>query len=119
MPEVARDALLAYAAVRIKNCQVRVFLAYARPQETALLDRGFYLPEGWTNELARLWAVGLAPNTPFATKSQLTRSLGDEGHGLRPLGNPAAVAGGAGAILRAGGASRVNNGHFATDRSLL
>ena len=147
LPEVARDALLAYAAVhlghadgvavidetgffkkgahstgtagRIENCQVRVFLAYAGPQETALLDREFYLPEGWTNELARLWAVGLAPNTPFATKSQLARSLGDGGHGLRPLRSPAAVAGDAGVILRAGGVGRANNSHFATDRSSL
>ena len=147
LTEVARDALLAYAAVhlghadgvavidetgflkkgahstgtagRIENCQVRGFLAYAGPQETVLLDRKFYLPEGWTNELARLWVVGLAPNTPFATKSQLAHGLGDGGYGLRLLGSPAAVAGGAGTILCAGGAGRVNNSHFATDRSLL
>ena len=39
---------------RIENCQVRAFLAYAGPRGTVLMDREFYLPEGWTDKPARL-----------------------------------------------------------------
>ena len=45
-----------------------VFLAYAGAQGYTLLDAELHLPEGWTSEPARLQAVGLAPDTPFATK---------------------------------------------------
>ena len=62
-------------AGRIANCQVGVFLDYAGPGGHTLVDRELYLPEGWTNEPARLQAVGLAPDTPFATKPQLARRL--------------------------------------------
>ena len=59
----------------IENCQVGVFVAYAGPRGTTLLDREFYLPGGWTDKPARLQAVGLAPGTPFATKPQLARRM--------------------------------------------
>ena len=62
-------------AGRIENCQVGVFVAYAGPRGTALLDRELYLPGGWTSKPARLQAVGLAPDTPFATKPQLARRM--------------------------------------------
>ena len=62
-------------AGRIANCQVGTFLAYAGPRGHALVDRELYLPEGWTNEPARLQAVGLAPDTPFATKPQQARRM--------------------------------------------
>ena len=51
------------------------FVAYAGPRGTTLLDRELYLPGGWTDKPARLWAVGLAPDTPFATKPQLARRM--------------------------------------------
>ena len=62
-------------AGRVANCQVGVFLAYAGPRGTALLDRELYLPQAWTDDAARLQAVGLAPDTPFATKPQLARRM--------------------------------------------
>ena len=62
-------------AGRIENCQIGIFLAYAGPRGTALLDRELYLPGAWTDDPARLQAVGLAPDTPFATKPQLARRL--------------------------------------------
>ncbi len=61
-------------AGRVENCQVGVFLAYAA-RGCTLLDAELYLPEGWTNEPARLQGVGLAPDTPFATKPQLAQRL--------------------------------------------
>ena len=60
---------------KVGNCQVGVFLAYAGARGHTLLDRALYLPEAWTNDPARLQAVGLAPDTPFATKPQLARQM--------------------------------------------
>ena len=60
---------------KIGNCQVGVFLAYAGPRGHALVDRELYLTEDWTKESDRLRAVGLAPDTPFATKPQQARRM--------------------------------------------
>jgi len=57
------------------NCQVGVFLAYAGARGYTLLDAELYLPKGWTDKPARLQGIGLAPDTPFATKSQLAQRL--------------------------------------------
>ena len=57
------------------NCQVGVFLAYAGARGYTLLDAELYLPKGWTDEPARLQSVGLAPDTPLATKLQLAQRL--------------------------------------------
>ena len=62
-------------AGRIENCPVGVFVAYAGPRGATLVDRARYLPQGWTDEPARLQAVGLAPDTPFATKPPRARRL--------------------------------------------
>ena len=62
-------------AGRDGNCQVGVFLAYAGARGYTLLDAELYLPKGWTDEPARLQAVGLAPDTPWATKPQLAQRL--------------------------------------------
>ena len=62
-------------AGRVENCQVGVFLAYARARGYTLLDAELYLPKDWTDQPARLQAVGLAPDTPFATKPQLAQQL--------------------------------------------
>ena len=37
--------------------------------------RELYLTEGWTKDPTRLQAVGLASDTPFATKPQLARHM--------------------------------------------
>ncbi len=52
-----------------------VFLAYIGSRGHALLDRELYLTEDWTRDPDRLRAVGLAPDTPFATKPQLARRM--------------------------------------------
>ncbi len=57
------------------NCQVGVFLAYAGARGYTLLDAELYLPKGWTDKPARLQAIGLAPDTPFATKPALAQRL--------------------------------------------
>ena len=63
-------------AGRVENCQVGVFLAYAGAQGYTLLDVELYLPQkGWTDQPGRLQSVGLAPDTPFATKPQLAQRL--------------------------------------------
>ena len=62
-------------AGRVENCQVGVFLAYAGARGYTLLDAELYLPKGWTREPARLQGVGLASDTPFATKPQLAQRL--------------------------------------------
>ena len=60
---------------RVENCQVGVFLAYAGARRYTLMDAELYLLKGWTRAAARLQGVGLAPDTPFATKPQLARRL--------------------------------------------
>ncbi len=62
-------------AGRIENCQVGVFLAYAGPRGSTLLDRALYLPRSGTDAPARLQTVGLAADTPFATKPQLAQQM--------------------------------------------
>ena len=62
-------------AGRIENCRIGVFLAYAGPRGPALVDRELYLPKAWTRDPARLQAVGLAPDTPLATKPELARRM--------------------------------------------
>ena len=60
---------------KVGNCQVGVFLAYVGPRGHTLLDRELYLTAAWTQDPDRLQAVGLAPDTPFATKPQLARRM--------------------------------------------
>jgi len=60
---------------KVGNCQVGVFLAYVGARGHTLLDRELYLPEAWTKDRDRLQAVGLAPDTPFATKPALARRM--------------------------------------------
>ena len=60
---------------RIGNCQVGVFLAYVGPRGHTLPDRELYLTEDGTKDPDRLQAVGLALDTPFATKQQRARRM--------------------------------------------
>ena len=39
------------------------------------MDRALYLPKAWTTDPARLRSVGLAPDTPLATKPELARRM--------------------------------------------
>ena len=55
-------------AGRVENCQIGVFLAYATPSGTALIDRELFLPKSWMDDPARCTAaqipktVGPPPN---------------------------------------------------------
>ena len=60
---------------KVGNCQVGVCLAYIGSRGHTLLDRELYLTAAWTRDPDRLQAVGLAPDTPFATKPQLARRM--------------------------------------------
>jgi SRSO17 transposase len=62
-------------AGRIENCQIGVFLAYARRQSHALLDCALYMPQAWTNDRERCKRAGLPEQHPFATKPQLARQM--------------------------------------------
>jgi SRSO17 transposase len=60
---------------RVTNCQVGVFVAYASPKGTTLLDRALYLPESWTHDRPRCRKVGVPDEVAFATKPELARQL--------------------------------------------
>ena len=62
-------------AGRVENSQVAVYLAYAAPAGTALIDRALYLPQSWTGDPARCRAAGVPGGTAFATKPALAREL--------------------------------------------
>ena len=69
---------------KVGHCQVEVFLAYVGARGHTLLDRALYLPEAWTKDPARLQAVGLALDTPFATKPQQARHMLERGLAAGP-----------------------------------
>jgi SRSO17 transposase len=60
---------------KIENAQVGVFLAYASPRGTCLLDRALYLPEDWAAARARRVQAGIPEDVAFATKPALARQL--------------------------------------------
>ena len=62
-------------AGRVENCQVGVFLTYASSQGHVLLDRELYLPQEWTNDVARCARAGIPPEHTFATKPQLAQQM--------------------------------------------
>ena len=62
-------------AGRIENCQIGVFLAYAAPQGTALIDRALYLPQSWTEDRERCRKAGIPDNVLFATKPALALTM--------------------------------------------
>jgi SRSO17 transposase len=62
-------------AGRVENCQIGVFLGYARALGHALLDRELYLPQEWTDDRERCRQAGIPDARGFATKLQLARQL--------------------------------------------
>jgi SRSO17 transposase len=60
-------------AGRIENKQIGVFLAYASHRGAALIDRALYLPEEWTQDLARCQHAKVPENYAFASKPLSTR----------------------------------------------
>jgi SRSO17 transposase len=59
---------------KLENCQVGVYLAYARPRGVAFLDRALYLPKEWTDDPARCQTAGIPDAVQFATKPQLAQA---------------------------------------------
>ena len=62
-------------AGRIENSQVAVYLTYAAPRGHAFIDRALYVPKSWTQDQARCAAAGIPPETTFATKPQLAKTM--------------------------------------------
>jgi SRSO17 transposase len=62
-------------AGRTENAQVAVYLAYAAPAGTALIDRALYLPQSWTSDPGRCRAAGIPEDTAFATKPALAKAM--------------------------------------------
>ena len=62
-------------AGRIENAQVAVYLAYATPRGSTLIDREVYLPRAWTDDPARCAAAGVPDDVRFATKITLGRRM--------------------------------------------
>jgi SRSO17 transposase len=62
-------------AGRIENAQVAVYLAYAAPGGSTLIDREVYLPKAWTDDAARCSAAGVPADVRFATKIALARRM--------------------------------------------
>jgi SRSO17 transposase len=62
-------------AGRIENAQVAVYLAYATPAGSTLIDREVYLPKSWTDDRARCAAAGVPDDVEFATKISLGRRM--------------------------------------------
>ncbi|MEF3273100.1 MAG: transposase, partial [Chloroflexus sp.] len=63
---------------KIANCQAGVFLAYARPHGTTLLDRRLYLPHEWVEDaaFAARRANGCIPSDrTFQTKNALAWAM--------------------------------------------
>jgi SRSO17 transposase len=62
-------------AGRIENAQVAVYLAYAAPGGSTLIDREVYLPKAWTDDPGRCAAAGVPEQVRFATKVTLARRM--------------------------------------------
>ena len=62
-------------AGRIENAQVAVYLAYATPRGSTLIDREVYLPKSWTGDPLRCAAAGVPEHVRFATKVTLGRRM--------------------------------------------
>jgi SRSO17 transposase len=62
-------------AGRIENCQIGVFLCYASPKGSTLIDRRLYLPKSWTEDPGRCRKAGIPEEAGFATKPQLARQM--------------------------------------------
>ncbi len=67
---------------KVENVQVGVFLAYASPQEVAFLDRDLYLPEDWTEDLARYQQAGIPVTVGFTTRPQLAQVVLERAGGV-------------------------------------
>jgi SRSO17 transposase len=57
---------------KVDNCQVGVFLAYAKGTRATLIDKRLYLPRAWTEDPGRCEEAGVPPEAQtFRTKAEL------------------------------------------------
>jgi SRSO17 transposase len=57
---------------KVDNCQVGVFIAYAKEGQTTLIDKRLYLPQAWTDDPARCRQAGVPEaEIVFRKKSEL------------------------------------------------
>ena len=63
------------ASGKLDNCQVGVFLSWQTTKGHALIDRGLYLPQEWTEDPARCAKAGIPEEVAFATKPELARRM--------------------------------------------
>ncbi|GIW11106.1 MAG: hypothetical protein KatS3mg061_2163 [Dehalococcoidia bacterium] len=61
--------------MRIENCQIGVFLAYAGPQGHAFLERERYLPREWADDATRRAEAGVSEGVEFRAKPQLAQAM--------------------------------------------
>lgn len=62
-------------AGRIENCQIGVFLAYATPDGTALIDRELFLPKDWIDDAVRRQEARIPEHIKAATKPDLALAM--------------------------------------------
>jgi SRSO17 transposase len=62
-------------AGKVANCQIGVFLAYASPCGTVLLDRELYIPREWARDSERRRQAGVPSDVEFATKPELAERM--------------------------------------------
>lgn len=62
-------------AGRVENCQIGVFLAYATPEGTALIDRELFLPKEWVADAARREEARIPEDIGAATKPELALKM--------------------------------------------
>ena len=63
------------SAGKITNCQIGVFAAYVSRRGHAFIDRGLYLPKGWTDDAVRMAAAHVPDGTGFATKPHIAQRM--------------------------------------------
>jgi SRSO17 transposase len=59
----------------VENSQVAVYRVYATDAGHALVDRKLNLPRSWTDDPARMQAVGVPDQVGFATKPELATAM--------------------------------------------
>jgi len=69
---------------KLDNCQVGVYMAYASPQEHALVDVRLYLPEEWASDKARRTKCHVPKAVKFRTRHELALQMLDEKGSLLP-----------------------------------
>ena len=62
-------------AGKVENCQIGVFLAYGSRRGAAFLDREFYLPQEWAEDVERRREAGVREQVAFRTQAQLARRM--------------------------------------------